>query len=50
MELQGELGQRNENAISTSIEYNKVMEGKDHITLPYIVDDKIIENIVNKVD
>ncbi len=41
---------RNENAISTSIEYNKVMEGKDHITLPYIVDDKIIENIVNKVD
>ncbi|MGN9164453.1 urocanate hydratase [Tissierellaceae bacterium HCP3S3_D8] len=41
---------RNENAISTSIEYNKVMKGKDHITLPYIVDDKIIEDIVRQID
>ena len=30
---------RNENAITTSMEYNEIMEGKDHITLPYLVDD-----------
>lgn len=36
---------RNENAISTSIEYNQIMEGQDHITLPYIVKDEIIEDI-----
>lgn len=36
---------RNEHAIETSIEYNQMMSGKDHITLPYLVDDEIIKNI-----
>lgn len=39
---------RNENAITTSIEYNKVMKGKDHITLPYIVKDDIINRLLKK--
>ena len=37
---------RNENAISTSIEYNEIMEGQDHITLPYLVDDQIINDVI----
>ncbi len=39
---------RNENAIETSIEYNKVMEGQDHITLPYFVEDSIIEEAMKE--
>ncbi|MDO5724696.1 MAG: urocanate hydratase [Tissierellia bacterium] len=35
---------RNENAMKTSIDYNKMMEGKEHITLPYLVDEKHIDN------
>ncbi|MDO5689016.1 MAG: urocanate hydratase [Tissierellia bacterium] len=34
---------RNENAIETSMEYNKIMEGTDHITLPYFVKDEVIQ-------
>ena len=30
---------RNENSISTCIEFNKMNEGLSHITLPYVVDD-----------
>lgn len=37
---------RNENAIVTSMEYNEIMEGQDHITLPYGVDDSIIDNLM----
>lgn len=40
---------RNENAISTSIEYNEIMKGKDHITLPYIVEDELIEKIIQEI-
>ncbi|MDO5717460.1 MAG: urocanate hydratase [Tissierellia bacterium] len=39
---------RNENAIETSIEYNSLMEGKDHITLPYLVDDDLIEKTMEE--
>ncbi len=39
---------RNENAIETSMEYNKVMEGQDHITLPYFVEDSIIEDAMKE--
>ncbi len=39
---------RNENSITTSIEYNKSQEGKDHITLPFISDDDLIRNTVKK--
>ena len=37
---------RNENSISTVIEYNKMCEGKDHITLPYVVDDNLINETI----
>lgn len=39
---------RNENALATSIEFNKENKGQDHLTLPYIVEDSIIEKIVAK--
>ncbi len=39
---------RNENSITTSIEYNKSQEGKDHITLPFIPDDDLIKDTVKK--
>ena len=39
---------RNENSISTSIEYNNVRKGSDHITLPFIVEETLIKNTVNK--
>ncbi|HHT44511.1 MAG TPA: urocanate hydratase [Fastidiosipila sp.] len=38
---------RNENAITTSMEYNEIMEGKDHITLPYLVDDNLIDETLS---
>lgn len=40
---------RNENSITTSIEYNKMCEGKDHITLPYIVDEDLVSNLVKNI-
>lgn len=39
---------RNENSITTSMEYNKLREGKDHITLPYIPDEKLLKNLIEK--
>ncbi|HRU41096.1 MAG TPA: urocanate hydratase [Candidatus Diapherotrites archaeon] len=39
---------RNENSITTSIEYNKSQEGKDHITLPFIPDADLIKETVKK--
>ena len=40
---------RNENSISTSMEYNKKNRSTDHITLPYITDEKLIADIIDKV-
>lgn len=40
---------RNENAITTSMEYNEIMEGQDHITLPYFVDDQIIDEVMKNL-
>lgn len=37
---------RNENSISTCIEYNGMKAGTDHITLPYVANDKLIKKIV----
>ena len=37
---------RNENSITTAMEYNKMCEGKDHITLPFIADDEMIDELV----
>ncbi|MGD1986241.1 MAG: urocanate hydratase [Desulfobacterales bacterium] len=37
---------RNENSIDTSIQYNKMRAGADHITIPYIADDKMVADLV----
>jgi urocanate hydratase len=39
---------RNENSIATSIEYNQTRQGSDHITLPFIADDQMVAEEVNK--
>lgn len=39
---------RNENSIETSIKYNINRKGLDHITLPFIADEKLIENLVSE--
>jgi urocanate hydratase len=38
---------RNENSIETSIKYNLERKGIDHITLPFITDEKLIEKLVS---
>ena len=40
---------RNENSITTSIEYNELKNGQDHITIPYIADDELIENAFKSI-
>ncbi|MEW8956246.1 urocanate hydratase [Clostridium sp.] len=40
---------RNENSITTSIEYNHMNKGIDHITLPYIPKDSLIKRVVGEV-
>lgn len=37
---------RNENAITTSDEYNRLNVGKDHITLPYLAKEETISSLV----
>lgn len=37
---------RNEHAIETSIEYNELREGTDHITIPYLADDQKVATAV----
>ncbi len=37
---------RNENSIETGIKYNIGRKGQDHITLPFIADEKLVENLV----
>ncbi|NNL75145.1 MAG: urocanate hydratase [Desulfobacterales bacterium] len=37
---------RNENSIETSIAYNERRQGSDHITLPFLTDEKIVEELV----
>ena len=39
---------RNENAISTSEEYNRLNQGRDHITLPYLTDEDIVKTMVEE--
>ena len=34
---------RNEHSIETTIEYNKKFKGKDHITIPFVAKDELIE-------
>ncbi len=33
----------NENAMTTAAEYNRLYAGQDHITMPYLADEKMIE-------
>jgi urocanate hydratase len=37
---------RNEHSIETVIEYNKKFEGRDHITIPYLASDDLIEKTI----
>lgn len=37
---------RNDHAIETAIEYNKLNEGTDHITIPYLTDEQLIKDAV----
>ncbi|SKC63311.1 urocanate hydratase [Maledivibacter halophilus] len=39
---------RNENAISTCVEYNDIMAGKDHITIPYQPKEELVKNLVSE--
>ncbi|MEW9095028.1 MAG: urocanate hydratase [Clostridiaceae bacterium] len=40
---------RNNNSIETVIEYNKNNKGTDHITIPYLADDKAVKDAVEGV-
>lgn len=40
---------RNENSIETVLEYNKNNVGTDHITIPYIADEDLVKEAVEKV-
>jgi len=37
---------RNENAISTTVEYNKTEQGKAHVTIPYLACDDLVDLVV----
>lgn len=39
---------RNKNSIKTCIEYNDVHKDTDHITIPYVADEKLVKDLVNK--
>ena len=39
---------RNENALSTSVEYNKNYAGKGHITIPFLADEELVKGTVDK--
>jgi urocanate hydratase len=39
---------RNENSIETSIAYNEMRRGSDHITLPFLTDEGMVEDLVSK--
>ncbi|QAT41814.1 urocanate hydratase [Aminipila luticellarii] len=39
---------RNENALETSVAYNKNYAGKGHITIPYVASDELVDGIVAK--
>lgn len=39
---------RNENSIATSMRYNQTNAGTDHITLPYIADEQMLRELVDR--
>ena len=40
---------RCENSIDTASQYNKKFQGEDHITIPFVADDKLIEKTFNNL-
>jgi urocanate hydratase len=40
---------RNEASIETSIQYNELRRGSDHITLPYLADERLVFDLVKDV-
>ena len=40
---------RNDHAIETSIEYNRLNKGSDHITIPYLTDEELVKEAVAKI-
>lgn len=39
---------RNENSVSTCIEYNEMNKGTDHITIPYIASEELVKSVIAK--
>jgi urocanate hydratase len=39
----------NENALTTVAEYNKMYEGQDHITLPFVADRELVAEALKSV-
>ena len=39
---------RNKNSIETSEKYNETFEGKDHVTIPFIADDELLDNLLKE--
>ncbi len=37
---------RNEHAIETAIEYNRLHQGTDHITIPYLTDEDLVKDLL----
>ncbi len=40
---------RNDNSIDTAIEYNEKFKTTDHITIPYVANDKLVKELVEKM-
>ena len=40
---------RNDHAIETAIEYNRLHAGTDHITIPYLADEELVKDAVQKL-
>jgi urocanate hydratase len=39
---------RNDNSIETAIKYNDMRRGSDHITLPFLTDEGMVEDLVSQ--
>jgi len=39
---------RNENSIETCIQYNHARKGTDHVTIPFIPDENLINDLVDR--
>lgn len=40
---------RNENSVETVVKYNKKFEDTDHITVPYVANDKLVKDLVKDI-